>query len=65
MSIINIRNVHTYPLSIEYDALRKMLIVGTHKDVRLINILNGQTETVIKTMIGENDDEMTVFKPIQ
>ena len=65
MSIINIRNVHTYRLSIEYDALRKMLIVGTHKDVRLINILNGQTETVIKTMIGENDDEMTVFKPIQ
>lgn len=54
-----------YPLGVEIDALKQQLIVATAKDVRLISLLTGQTETIIKAMIGQNDDEITKFRPMK
>ncbi|CAD8186742.1 unnamed protein product [Paramecium octaurelia] len=59
------RTLQLFPKQVELDAIKKQLIVSTNRDIRIINLSNGQTDTIIKAMIGQTDDMINQFKPIQ
>lgn len=49
---LKIRTRHLYPKQVELDAMKKQLLISTSRDIRIVNLQNGQTNTIIKAMIG-------------
>jgi hypothetical protein len=53
-----------YPIRIEFDPLNEELIVASRNDIQFINIHNGRVSRILKGVMGDSEDEIVNFKPI-